>query len=455
MKFFQSIFILICLLSVSSCKKQLDLNPVTALSPETVGPADIGKIVTGIYDGLQNGNTTFSYLGLVTEDLSADNLRYRATFFQHGEIDNNAILANNVLNQRYFVGPYATIQRCNDVIELAQSPSIPEDTRKVSLGTAYFARAYSYYRLVTLYGGVPIVLTRTLEAVPRNSEAEVYQQIISDLLLAIENAPPLTSIANNAFVSQEAAKALLARVYLIRKDYPNAKKYAEEVIATNKFAVTTDLDAALNSPVGNMEHIFVLQVTVTEGENGLSFFLQHPTMPGSGRAELPVDNSLISAFESGDVRKAATVQEIVAPTSNPGWYVRKYRDPGGTFAHPMFIARIAEMYLIAAEAQFFISNGNNTDPLMLARLNEVRTKRGLSALTTATLYDIIKERRIELAFENFRWTDMKRTPDQANPSKSMAQVYLEGKGRRPEDILYPIPQQEIDVNPNLVQNPGY
>ena len=455
MKLFKIAFLFVCILSVASCKKQLDLNPVTSLSPETVGPADIQKIVTGIYDGLQNGNTTFFYLGLVTEDLSADNLRYRATFFQHGEIDNNSILANNVLNQRYFVGPYATIQRCNDVIELAQNPTIPEATRKVALGVAYFARAYSYYRLVTLYGGVPIVLTRTLEAVPRNTEAEVYQRIIDDLLLAVTNAPAIPSASENAYVSQEAAKALLARVYLIRKDYPNAKKYADEVIATNKFAVTTNFDAALSAPIGNAEHIFALQVTPTEGENALSFFLRHPTMPGSGRAELPVDNSLIAAFEPGDLRKPATVEEIVAPTSNPGWYVRKYRDPSGTLAHPMFIVRTAEMYLISAEAQFFISNGNNTDAQMLARLNEVRTKRGLPALTTANLYNIIHERRIELAFENFRWTDMKRTPDQDNPSKSMAQVFLEAKGRRPQDMLYPIPQQEIDVNPNLAQNPGY
>jgi hypothetical protein len=283
----------------------------------------------------------------------------------------------------------------------------------------------------------------------------VYQRIIDDLLLAVEHAPAIASAAANAYVSQEAAKALLARVYLIRKDYANAKKYADEVIATNKFALTTNYDASLSAPVGNPEHIFVLQVTPTEGENGLSFFLQHPTMPGSGRAELPVDNSLIAAFEPGDLRKPAIVQEIEAPASNPGWYVRKYRDPAGTFAHPMFIARIAEMYLVAAEAQFFISNGNNTDPVMLARLNELRTKRGLPALTTANLHRIIQERRVELAFENFRWTDMKRTPDENDPSKSMALVFLEAKGRRPQDILYPIPQQEIDVNPNLVQNPGY
>ncbi|WP_207491492.1 RagB/SusD family nutrient uptake outer membrane protein [Aridibaculum aurantiacum] len=451
----RSVFIILMALGIvamPSCKKKLDLNPTASLAPETVTANDIGKLLNGIYDALQNGGTTFYYLSDVTEDLSADNLRYRATFFQHGEVDNNAILSNNVLTERYFIGPYNMIQRSNDVIEIAEASSLPEATKKNALGVAYFARAFGYYRLVTLFGGVPILLTRSIEQVPRNTEAETYNQIIVDLLKAIDNAPSVTS---NAYISSEAAKALLARVYLIRKDYQNAKKYAEEVINSGKFALTTNYEAMLNSPIGNPEVIFARQFTPTEGENSLYFFLQHPTMPGSGRAELPVDNSFIAAFEPNDIRRASIVQEIVAPASNPGWYVKKYRDPAGAAAHPIYVVRLAEMYLISAEAEYFISNMNTTNAQMLNRLNEVRTKRGLTAVTSADLYTIIRERRIELAFENLRWTDLKRTPDPTTTSKSMAQVYVESKGRTVNDLLYPIPQNQIDVNPKLVQNPGY
>jgi tetratricopeptide (TPR) repeat protein len=329
---------------------------------------------------------------------------------------------------------------------------LPEATKKGALGTAYFARAYGYYRLVTLFGGVPILLKRSVEQVPRNTEAEVYDQIIKDLLVAIDNAPSITS---NIYISSEAAKALLARVYLLRKDYANAKKYAEEVINSGRFALTANYEGMINNPIGNSEVIFVRQFTATEGETSLYFFLQHPNMPGGGRSELPVDNSLIAAFEPNDIRKPAIVQEITAPASNPGWYVRKYRDPAGAAAHPIYVVRLAEMYLISAEAQYFISNSNTTNAEMLARLNQLRNKRGLSDLSSANLYDIIKERRVELAFENLRWTDMKRTPDPTTPSKSMAQVFVEGKGRSITDLLYPIPQSQIDVNPRLTQNPGY
>jgi hypothetical protein len=440
------------MLVMPSCKKKLDLFPTASLAPETVGPNDIAKLLNGVYDGMQNGGTTFFYLSEVTEDLSADNLRYRATFFQHGEVDNNAILSSNVLTQRYFLGPYGFIQRANDVIEIAEGSSMPEATKKNALGVAYFARAYGYYRLVTLFGGVPILLKRSIEQVPRSTEAEVYDQIIKDLLVSIANAPSVTS---NAYISMEAAKALLARVYLFRKDYANAKKYADEVISSGKFTLTTNYEAMVANPIGNSEVIFARQFTATEGENSLYFFLQHPTMPGGGRAELPVDNSLIAAFEPNDIRKASIVQEVPAPTSNAGWYAKKYRDPAGAAAHPLYVVRLAEMYLISAEAQFFISNSNPTDAVMLGRLNELRTKRGLTAKTSANLYDIIRERRIELAFENLRWSDMKRTPDQNNPSKSMAQVFVEANGRKITDLLYPIPQSEIDVNPKLTQNPGY
>ncbi|MBC7387567.1 MAG: RagB/SusD family nutrient uptake outer membrane protein, partial [Opitutaceae bacterium] len=148
----------IMLATAVSCKKSLELNPRASLSPEVVGAADAPKLLNGIYDALQSGNTSFYYLSYATEDLSADNLVYRATFFQHGEVNNNAILVNNVLVSRYFNGPYVVIQRANDLIEILNTnTSIPDNVKKPLLTQAYFLRAYGYYRLVTLFGPVPIV----------------------------------------------------------------------------------------------------------------------------------------------------------------------------------------------------------------------------------------------------------------------------------------------------------
>lgn len=436
----------------TACKKQLDVNPVASLSPEVVGPAEAPKLLNGIYDALQSGNTSYYYLSYATEDLSADNLVYRATFFQHGEVDNNAILTNNVLVARYFIGPYAIVQRANDLLEILNSGSIPDATKKPLLTQTYFLRAYAYYRLVTLFGPVPIVFNRDVVKVKRNSVDDVYAQIISDLKASIDAG---TDFTDAKFASIQASKALLARVYLIRKNYPLAKQYADEVINSGKFQVTSNYASIFTTPYVSTEHIFKLNFTATEAQQSLDFFLQHPSMPGGGRAELPVDQTLVNAYEAGDTRKAASIQEVLAPTANPGWYCKKYQDPSGNGALPFSILRIAEMYLISGEAQFMISN-SGTDAVALSRINDVRTKRGLTSLTTVNLQSFIQERRVELAFEGTRWTDMRRTPSATNPSKSMATVFLEAKGRTVNDELYPIPQDAITTNDLLLpNNPGY
>lgn len=447
----KSIGVLLIAGHLSSCDSKLDLLPRDSVAPELVGGAEGDKLLNGIYDAFQIGNigSNYAYLSYVTEDLSADNLKYRATFFQHGEVDNNAILVDNVLVSRYFNFPYVAIQRANDLIEIVNgSSTIEEATKKKLLGSAYFFRAYGYYRLVTIFGAVPIALNRDIVELPRNSVDEVYTQIINDLKLSIENPAPFD---NSNKVSVEAAKALLARVYLIRGDKALAKQMATEVISSGKFAIESSYANMFTTPFESREHIFKFANTATEGDNSLDFFLQHPTMPGGGRAELPVDESLVSAYEEGDQRKAASIQEIKAPTANPGWYSKKYQDPSGNGAHPYYILRLSEMYLIVAECDLTSSPSN-----ALTNINLVRKNRGLNNLSTVTLNDIIKERRVEFAFENLRWMDMRRTPSTSNPSKSMATVFLEAKKRSVNDELYPIPQSAINTNALLLpNNPGY
>lgn len=440
---------------IASCKDQLDIDPTASLSPEIVGAAEASKLLVGVYDGLQTGSSSadYYYLSFATQDLSADNLVYRATFFQHGEVDNNAILTNNVLVARYFNHPYVAIQRANDLIGILEaSDDIPSEVKNPILGQAHFLRAYAYYRLVTLFGPVPLVLDRDIVKIPRSSEAEVYSQIIQDAEFAINNAPAFVA-GGDDYATAEAAKALLARVYLILDDMPNAKKYADEVINSGKFTIESNYANAFTKPFVSSEHIFKLKFTATEGDGYLPFFLQHPDMPGSGRAELPVDQSLVDAYEPGDTRKDASIQYMAAAPA--GWYAKKYQDPAGDDAVPMYIFRISEMYLISAEAQFRISQ-SGTDSFVLGRINDVRTKRGLGAKSSVTLLDIINERRVELAFEGTRWTDMRRTPSPSNPSKSIATVFLEAKGRSKNDELYPIPQAAISTNDLLLpNNPGY
>lgn len=455
-KLLKNIILVSCIVFASSCEKALDeVYPRASLSPEIVGAAEAPKLLNGIYDALQTGNTSFYYLSYAIEDLSADNLVYRATFFQHGEINDNAILTANVLVSRFFNGPYAIIQRVNDLVEILNAnTSIPDNVKKPLLTQAYFLRAYAYYRLVTIFGPVPIVNDRAIVKVPRKSVDEVYAKIIDDLGLSITNGGEFT---DSKFASALAAKALLARVYLIRKNYPLAKLNADEVINSGKFSLSTNYAASFAAPYNSSEQIFKLNFTTTEGEQSLDFFLQHPDMPGSGRAELPVDMSLVNAYEPNDTRKAASITFVAPPAANSNWYCKKYQDPTGNGALPFNILRVSEMYLISSEAQFLgAGNSNPLDVTALGLINEVRTKRGLTGLLTLSLAAIAQERRVELAFEGTRWMDMKRLPSTSNPAKSVATVFLEAKGRTVNDELYPIPQAAINTNDLLLpNNPGY
>lgn len=437
-------------ISLSSCEDQLrEILPRTSIAPEAVSSAqDVERLLIGAYDGNQSGGqgASFNYLGYLTEDLSADNLRWRATFFQHGEIDRNAILPENVLVQRYWNYPYVANYRTNEILQIIEgldAAAFPAGRRDQIIGEAHYLRAYAYYRLVTLFGGVPIAIPNTLEPLPRNTEEEVWNQIIADLNVAIDLAPTFTS---REFASKDAARALLSRVHLIRENWTAARDLAEEVITSGRFTLAADYASIFRGGAGTSEIIMQLTNTETEAQSFHGFFLldQDPYNPfgTGGRLELPVDQSLIDAYEPGDVRRAASI----AP-ARPGFFQALKYPSGLTGNDPFYINRIAEMYLISAEAS---AEAANNPAAGIARLNEVRVRRGLSPVSPASMAAfrdaILQERRVELAFEGVRWTDLKRTGRAIDVLPNVTS---------PNQLLYPVPTTELDVNPNLVQNPGY
>ena len=438
----------------TSCSDELDVFPKDQLTPETITGDDINLLITGVYSKLNNP-ISFWYLRFLSEDLSADNLVYRATFFQHGEVDNNAILASNVLNTRYYNGPYTIIQTANDVINLINESDLDmsEVEKNELLSEAKYVRAYAYFLLVKLYAGVPIIESRSIDEqiVPRNSEDEVWNYIIEDLKFVSEHGP---AFSEPIFASKQSGQALLARVYLNRGEYALAYDLASELVSNSSFELADDYSAIWDKGK-TKEHIFYANRTTTDGDAYHGYFARHQSMDGGGRGELPVDLSLINAYEEGDERKDGSVVNVEDPSYDPKfhWFCNKYRDPGDGSA-PIYVSRIAEMYLIMSEASLLQSN-NPTSTDVLNPLNTLRAKRGLGALTSADIYAIQHERRVELAFEGVRWTDMKRTPSESDATKSMAQVFVESKGRTINDLLYPIPTAAIDVNNLLKQNDGY
>lgn len=440
------------ILAFAGCQNRLDLFPRSSVTPETITPDDIPNLLNGLYAGLRDGNTYYWCIGYVVEDIVSDNLIHRTGSGTYGEIDNNTMLASNAHVNRYWSAPYSIIQKANDILEVIDmAAGLTEDEKKALRGEVRAVRGYAYYRLVTLFGGVPIIESRDPEKqiVPREPEDKVWQYIIDDLTAGLD--AQTYSDKGAYYMSREAAKLLLARVQLVRGNNSEARRLAEEVIASPLLALTDDFNKIWDIKGPNNETVFAVQATSNDGNTVFhGFYLSHSTMPAGGRAEFPVDRSILEEYEPDDQR-LALIYYVPDPSYDPKahYYSFKYQ---AQYTAKLYVARTAEAYLISAEASYKL---NPSDELALKRINELRKKRGASQMTSLDLYDIISERRRELAFEGYRWTDMKRTPSEANPSKSMALVFLESKGRTANDLLFPVPTAARDVNPKLEPNPGY
>ena len=227
---------------------------------------------------------------------------------------------------------------------------------------------------------------------------------------------------------------MLARVYLQKADYTNAAAAANRVITSGKYTLASTFagvfPASSSSAVPNTsEDIFAMQLTTTSGSNDYYTFYS----PNS-RGDIDIRPAHLALYETGDARKAFFV------TSGGSTYTARHNS---RYANVRII-RLAEMYLIRAEANFRLSTSVGDTPLN--DLNKVRTRSALPALTSTelTLDRILKDRKLEFAFEGHSLNDIKR---------------LQGTvGTLPWNspkLILPIPDREIIANSNLVQNEGY
>ncbi len=404
---------------------------------------DVDKGILGAYSYLQS----LSYYGrsdVIFPDLAADNLAHpiSATASEYREIANNNILPENGSVSGMWSTMYRSINVANNVID--KVPGIPymsDAEKNNALGELYFIRALSHFNLLNYFGAIPIIVTPTVGVgdldVPRDPVEQVYSQIINDLLFAADN---LSSSGNKIRTSKYAAKALLARVYLYKKDYAQAATLATEVIDNGGYTLMgnyADVFAADQSS----ESIFEIYFSQTE-RNRIAEY-NFPTSL-NGRREVEPSADLLAAYESGDKRYDASI--AFAGTSA---YAIKYDDLS-LGADNFIVLRLADMYLIRAEAE-----ANKTAPDLAAiqsDINKIRTRANLNPTSEVSISQLLKiiekERRVEFAFEGHRWFDLVRTGRAVTVLPNVNSI---------NQTLFPIPSEEIQTNndPGMTQNPGY
>jgi len=432
-------------LVLTACDNRLNVQPtqsidaIQALATEQ----DVRITLTGAYDGISDGNLYGGGI-LYTGELLGDNrdVVFGGTFTTLDELWRKTITTSNTDVRDTWLDGYNAINRANNV--LANTDKVSAANKNNIEGQARFIRGAMYFELVKLYGksfndgtpsanpGVPLVLTPTnsiseSDNRTRNSVAEVYTQVLDDLTKA-EQLLPVTQSGGTGFANKGAAQAMLARVYLQQQNYAAARDAANRVITSGTFSLASSFANAFTD--ASPETIFKIVVTDQDGANGMNTYYGSTRV--SGRGDIRVQAKFRQLYDPADPRGQFFT------TVNNNVFTNKFNDRFGDVP----IIRLAEMYLVRAEANSRLGTAIGATPL--ADVNTVRLRAGAPALTTVDLSSILLERRLELAFEGQQIADLKRTARNVGTTPYNA-----------NNLVLPIPQREIDTNKSLVQNPGY
>lgn len=369
-----------------------------------------------------------------------------ASFYQH------QIFPDDFVVESIWNAAYSLIYSSNAALEgIAGSTSLNEETKEQLRGEVLFIRSVTYFYLVNLFGDLPYATSTNYEENSRLSRlptSAVYENIVNDLkeaksLLGADYVQGERIRANKPVVS-----ALLSRVYLYTEQWDLAESETREII-NNVSMYSLELEVT-NVFLKESTSAILQFKPKNEGENtqeAISYYFESGPPP-----LISLNSRLIENMEPNDLRREHWIGEVT--NGNQTWYYPnkyKYRGNTGSSMEYSIVFRLAEQYLIRAEARARLGNLSGA----LEDLNSIRNRTGLMASEATTQSGILKaiftERYHELFSEfGHRWFDMKRlglANEILAPIKS---------GWKPTDVLLPIPENELLMNPNLnPQNPGY
>ncbi|WP_338357330.1 RagB/SusD family nutrient uptake outer membrane protein [Yeosuana marina] len=431
--------------------------PKNLLVSETVfnDPSTVKSALANIYykmkeQGLLSGNRGLSpFIGCY-----ADQLDYLDDDPNVLELYRHTVTSSNAEIKNWWVQAYYLIYAANDIIDgLNGSNRITEMDKNQYMGEALFIRAYLHSLLANLFGDIPYITSTSYlknNSVAKEGMSTINNYIIEDLKDAIQLMQPRKVGSERVVPDQTTAKALLARIYLFDKDWELASVLATEVINSPNYQLEDDISLVFLK--NSSETIWQFKPDGINFRNTIeaNFFI----IGSVALQRYAINNSLIEAFEPGDLRKEQWIGSFTNPNNGDlFYYPYKYKESLSTAESLEYsiMFRLAEQYLIRAEAEAQLNKiADSQDDL-----NVIRNRANLPNTSADTknelLNSIIQERRVELFSElGHRWFDLKRT-DKASEILSLIK-----SNWKSTDILLPIPKSELELNPNLrPQNDGY
>lgn len=481
---------LIALLEISCSDDFLDRQPLDTINTENYPTTaeELVTVVNGAYQPLQWPK--LYNMRMWTTDIMAGNSIVGAGGGSDGvetqDWANFVTTTDNGGVLDLWRGPWPGILMTNIVLDAAPQMNIDKDIRDRSMGEAHFLRAHYYFILARFFGDVPLITEPQSSDSdlfpPRDPVSQVYELIINDLNAAAELLPSKSTYdsADKGRASKGAAYGMLAKVHLTLGNYQQVVQYTSEV---ENLGYALNENYADNFSITNENSVESLFEVQYASEGGYDFWSNENqaswTSPfmgprganfvAGGYGWNQPTEEFVAAYEEGDERKDATVLYEGGPEfdqkayesrfSLTGYNTRKFLVPLSQVAafdnSPLNfpVLRYADVLLMKAEAL----NELGQTELAEDYLNMVRNRAGLDDIGNLSQADfrnaVLHERRMELAFEGQRWFDLIRVNDGEYGLNFLRSIGKNNVSQK--HLLFPIPQIELDRNPNLVQNPGY
>jgi len=454
-----------------SCSEKLDIKPKQSIDAEAALTTsdNIQATLIGAYLTARSANLFGSQFNEYSElYATTGDMIFIGTYQQPREFEDKEATVTNSYVSGTWIDGYQLINICNTLLD-EETLAILDDEDKTRVeGEARFLRGWVMFEMIRYFGlpyepgqansqpGIPIILTPTKDVsdavkVARNTVAECYTQIIADLVAARALLPP----ANDVYATNWAARAVLARVYLQTGQYSAAATEANFIIQNGPFALVGHPLQAFNNTSNSPEDIFALQNNVASNTSWLS--VMYASLNGMGRGDYEIQQVFLDRFNPADLRgmfqedteESYTIDNITMMyykgvgtiINNGGINTAKW----GDYYANIPLIRLAEMYLIRAEANFEDPGADIGPRTPTQDINTVRARSNAPLYTgTVTRQQIRDERYFELCWEGHRLHDLKRW-----------KVNIASYPYNAGNLILPIPFREMEVNDLLVQNEWY
>ncbi|MEI6137973.1 MAG: RagB/SusD family nutrient uptake outer membrane protein [Mariniphaga sp.] len=496
MKLIFKAFLLLTVVTFTGCEDFLTVLPDSSYS-EAGGyktQTDFEQAIAGVYAAHQsmyqsNVNGTI-YMDMLRSD-ECNVIIPQASAGYLGGIERFIDDANNSTHAGNYSSYYIIINRSNIILEKIDAVTFTdENAKKYIKGEALAFRAYSYWMLGWQFGGVPLIKKITsvdeTKTIARSTQTETFAYAAENFNNAIALLPTVKWTGKNiGRLTKYSAMGILSRMYLFQKDYAKAKTLLSDIINSGLYGMEADYkNCFAESKENGMERLWEVQFMggqLGEGQQFTTGMLPQDYVgtiqPFTGYSSAPmITTDLAAAYESGDLRKEISCVTNIkwnGALDTKNYFIRKYHYADVTtpkvandWGVNLPVIRYTDVKMMYAEVLNETAFSNSGEAIAI--LNSVRTRAGLTPLTTVQVPDqasfrnaIIKERRVEFAFEGLRWPDLVRwgiAMDVIN-TKLSNPVQDGGTFRmKATQVLFPIPFDELNRYQDtkvLWQNPGY